>query len=424
MILFLLKGLIRDRSRSLFPVLVITTGVFITVFAYGWINGINNSFLDSSARFETGHVKIMTRAYAADRDQYPNDLAFNNITTLMTDLRREYPQFYWTPRTKFAGLLDIPDENGETKKQAAVLGFAVDMISSENIEIQMLNLDKALTDGVLPAAAHEMLISAELAEKLDVAVDDRATFISSTVHGSMALQDFIITGFVSFGISALDNGAVICDLSGVQNLLDMPDGSAEILGFFKTGQHNYKGAADIRDSFNKKYSDSSDDFAPEMLALQDQNGLDSMILYLSYMGTIVISLFVFVMSLVLWNTGLMGSLRRYGEIGIRLAMGESKAHVYKMMIVESILIGLGGSLMGTALGLSATYYLQVVGFDISEMTRSISVMMTNVIRARISPECFYMGFVPGLMATVIGTTIAGLGIFKRETAQLFKELEV
>ena len=40
MILFLLKGLIRDRSRSLFPVLTVFIGVFLAVFLYSYMDGV------------------------------------------------------------------------------------------------------------------------------------------------------------------------------------------------------------------------------------------------------------------------------------------------------------------------------------------------------------------------------------------------
>ena len=61
----------------------------------------------------------------------------------------------------------------------------------------------------------------------------------------------------------------------------------------------------------------------------------------------------------------MGSLRRYGEIGVRLAIGESKGAVYRSLIAEAFLIGLVGSAIGTAIGLGASLYLQDVGFNIA-----------------------------------------------------------
>ena len=142
-----------------------------------------------------------------------------------------------------------------------------------------------------------------------------------------------------------------------------------------------------------------------------------------YFSTLLITIFVFVMSIVLWNAGLMGSLRRYGEIGVRLAIGEDKRHLYFAMIGESILIGLAGSAIGTVLGLAIAYYLQVHGIDISSMMKNASMLISDIIRAKVTPVSYIIGFIPGLAATILGTSISGIGIYKRETAQLFKELE-
>ena len=63
MIKFLTKGLLRDRSRSLFPVLVITLTVTLVIFTIGFMKGtINSVFLDTAVIL-TGHEKIVTRAY-------------------------------------------------------------------------------------------------------------------------------------------------------------------------------------------------------------------------------------------------------------------------------------------------------------------------------------------------------------------------
>jgi putative ABC transport system permease protein len=131
------------------------------------------------------------------------------------------------------------------------------------------------------------------------------------------------------------------------------------------------------------------------------------------------------MSLVLWNAGLLGGLRRYGEIGVRLAIGEEKGHVYRTMIYESVMIGIAGTIAGTAIGLMLAWLLQEYGLDIGTFTKgsSAAIMMPDVIRARITPADFYIGFIPGVVSTVIGTALSGIGIYKRKTAQLFKELE-
>jgi putative ABC transport system permease protein len=52
-----------------------------------------------------------------------------------------------------------------------------------------------------------------------------------------------------------------------------------------------------------------------------------------------------------------------------------------------------------------------------------NMVMPNIFYAQITPDLYYIGFIPGLIATVLGTMLAGLAIYRREMAQLFKELE-
>ena len=139
---------------------------------------------------------------------------------------------------------------------------------------------------------------------------------------------------------------------------------------------------------------------------------------------IIVTVFILAMSIVLWNTGLIGGLRRYGEIGVRLAIGEEKGHIYRSMIFEAVFIGIIGSFFGTLIGLGFAYWLQEVGIDIGDMMKNNKMMIPTVFRANITTPAYYLGFIPGLISVVLGTALSGIGIYKRKTAQLFKELEV
>ncbi len=168
----------------------------------------------------------------------------------------------------------------------------------------------------------------------------------------------------------------------------------------------------------------NDEFAPVMGKLKELSNLADYLAMAEYMGLILVVVFVFIMSIILWNVGLLGGLRRYGEVGLRLAIGEHKGQVYRSMIYESIFVGLTGSVIGTVLGLGSAYWLQTRGWDISSMIKNVTMMYPSVIRAEITSETYYIGFFPGLFSTVFGTALSGIGIYKRQTAQLFKELEV
>jgi len=150
MIRFLLKGLLRDRSRSLLPFLTVILGSMLTVVGFSWINGAISTIIEASANFSAGHVKVMTRAYAAEADQAPNDLAMMGVGPLVEELRRDHPSLLWTPRIKFGGLIDIPDENGETRAQGPAAGLGVDLLTPGSPERKLLNLDQAVVRGRLP----------------------------------------------------------------------------------------------------------------------------------------------------------------------------------------------------------------------------------------------------------------------------------
>jgi len=424
MIWFLLKGLLRDRHRSLLPLIVISIGVGLTVTLHAWLTGFFAESFIMSARFKTGHVKVMTRAYAADQSQMPLDLALTNLATLTAQLRKEMPEMDWTPRIRFGGLIDFPDQNHDTRAQGPVVGYAIDLLNPDSQEALRFNLAESLVEGRIPASRHEALLTHDFAQKFKVQPGDPFTFFGSTMEGGMAFYNFTVAGTVRFGSEALDHGAIIIDLGAGQQALVMEDAASEILGFFKTGLFDQRRAQTLAQTWNGQNRNVEEEFAPVMKTMREQEGMAEMMDYSRTISGIMSFIFVLAMSIVLWNTGLLGGLRRYNEFGVRLALGEEKRHVYKTLLYEAMLIGAIGSVMGTAIGIAVSWYLQAVGLDMGDAMKGSAMMMPSVVRARITSTTFWIGFIPGLFSMVLGNALSGIGIYQRNTAQLFKELEV
>ena len=426
MIKFLTKGLLRDRSRSLLPVLVITLTVALVVFAIGFMRGTMNSlFLDTAVVF-SGHEKIVTRAYNEENQLLPNDLALLDVDQLVDELGRDYPNFFWTPRITFAGLLDVPDENGETKAQGPVITLGIDLFSENSRQAEIWELDRVLVEGQIPQNRDDALISTKLADQLGLAVGETVTFIGSTMDNAFTTYNFNVSGTFNLRKGQTDKQMMLVDLSGARLALDMDNAASAIFGFTHSLYYDDEAAVALRTHYNTTTSDSLDIFSPFMLALRDGNQMGSMVDVSGAMIAIMGGIFLVVVMVVLWNMGLMNGLRRYGEVGLRLAMGESKGQVYRSMISEAVIIGLAGTVVGTGIGLALTYYVQENGIDYTkgmEALSNSSMVMPNIFYAQVTPDLYYIGFIPGVLATVLGTMLAGLAIYKRETAQLFKELE-
>ena len=427
MIYFLTKGLLRDRSRSLFPVIIITITVTIVIFAIGFMKGSMNSVFQSTAVIISGHEKVVTRAYKEESQMLPNDLALLNVDQIIRNLDKEYPDHFWSPRITFGGILDMPDKNGETKDQGPVYALGIDLLKTGSRIIEIWELDKNLVNGRLPKTFNEALIGQKLANKLNITVGDTATYIGTTMHNAFTTYNFTIVGTFDLQKGQADSQMMLVDISGARKALDMENAASEILGFTHSLFYDDDKAVSLRSNYNENYSDSSDIFSPVMMALRDSSQqMGDMVEFVDAFLMIIGTIFLIIVMVVLWNMGLMNGLRRYGEIGLRLAMGESKGVVYRSMIAEAVIIGLTGTMIGAGLGLSIVYYVQENGIDYSEVVATMStasMVMPNVFYAKITPDLYYIGFIPGLIATVLGTMLAGIAIYKREMAQLFKELE-
>lgn len=425
MIKFLLKGLLRDRSRSLFPLIIVAMGACLTVVSYGFINGMLGGMVDSSARFDTGHVKIVTKAYSEIPDQLPNDLALLGVDDLIGKLKRDFSSMLFTPRIRFRGLMDIPNEQDETQTQGPVFGIAIDMHDPQSPEKKIIDVEKALVKGTMPREDNEILIGDDYAQRLNVGIGETATFLGSTMNGSIVIQNFKVVGTLRFGMAGLDNNNIaLMDINTARLALDMPDGASEIVGYTDNMSYDNAMMSEITKQFNNTVSNTTDPFSPKMLSLRDQGGMAVIVDMANAMGKLFNAVFLIAIAIVLWNSGLLGGIRRYSEMGIRLALGESKPGIYRSMILESVFIGLFGSIAGTLLGLLISYYMQEVGVDISGEMKNAGIIASNIARSRLTGGSYYIGFIPGIFAPVLGTMLAGIGIYKRRTAQLFKELEV
>lgn len=424
MIRFLFKGILRDRGRSLLPIVVVSIGVAVTVLMHCWISGIMGESVVMNANFSNGHLKVMSRAYAAESAQMPNDMALLGANELQLELRKKYPGLDWVNRIRFGGLIDFPDSTGETRAQGPAIGWALDLLGKDSKEVERFNIRKAIVRGHFPEQPSEALISEDLALKLGVNPGDGFTLFGTTMEGSMAFKNFTVAGTVRFGVSAIDRGAIITDLEDARAALLMENATSELLGYFSDGNYHDEDAKQIASDFNAQFVNSTDEYAPQMFTFRDQEGMDDLLNIVEMMSGIMIFVFIMAMSVVLWNTGLIGGLRRFSEFGLRLALGENKNHLYLSLIGEGVLVGLIGTVIGTMIGLGLSWIIQVVGIDVSGMMKNSSLMMPSVIRTHITSTAYYIGFIPGLVSMVLGSALAGIGIYKRKTAQLFKELEV
>ena len=245
---------------------MVAIGVMLTVFFHAYITGVMGESIDFNAKFSTGHVKIMSRAYAENESQLPNDLALTGSHELVTESRNT-PEMKWVSRIRFGGLIDVPDSSGETREQGPAMGLGIDLLSDSTMEPRRLKLNTSLVRGSLPSRPGRSTVERRFLQKLNVNPGDTDhAHLVYDVWQHVNIQ-FHRSGTIYFGTSYLDRGAVIADLSDVRKALNMEDASGEILGFFQNGYYNNDKAEALKTQFNARFSDPDDIFSPVMVTL-------------------------------------------------------------------------------------------------------------------------------------------------------------
>ena len=165
MILFLFRGIFRDKSRFLFPFSVVSIGVALVVALVGFMEGVFMGMIDMTANLNTGHLRLVNKPFYDEEHLYPLDRALAAKKETKKWLKKNStPDIEWTPRIRWGALIDIPDANGDTRSQTPVVGMALDLKSPNSSEIRRLKLAESLVKGQLPQGSNEMLMGNSLAK--------------------------------------------------------------------------------------------------------------------------------------------------------------------------------------------------------------------------------------------------------------------
>ncbi len=431
MIRWILAGILRDKTRSLFPFLVVMLGVALVVYSVGFMEGVFMGMIDTTANLDTGHLRFVNKPFYDEEHLNPMDRALAAQKETGKWLRENSdPKVQWSPRIRWGAIIDVPDEKGETRSQTPMIGMALDLLSSDSTEIERLQLKNAIVQGELPKGPKEILLGDQLAETLDVKPGQTVTLIGQTFDGGLATDNYKVVGLVRFGVSAMDKKMGLIDLANAQDTFYMEDTVTDWLGFFpshvpytdyrKVSSELQSRLAGFREAPPQGWA--KDDF-PIVLSILDQRNMENMESMFKLVKKIIVGVFILLMILVLWNASLLNGIHRYGELGLLLALGQTHKKIVWMLGLEAFFIGLLGSLSGCLIGGAVVYYMQEVGINMGDAFVQTGMMVNDVMRGRVTLEGFLLGIGPGLVASIFGSLIASVAIFNRSEANLFRELE-
>ena len=431
MIAFLFRGILRDKSRFLFPFSIVAIGVTLVITLVGFMEGVFMGMIDMTANLDAGHLRLVNKPFYDEEHLRPLDRSLAAQSETLNWLKKNSPEkTRWSPRIRWGALLDVPDKNGNTVSQTPIVGMALDLKDKKSLELKRLRLEESLIDGKIPEQDKEMLMGDQLAKTLNIELNQAVTLLGQSFDGGLVMDNYRVVGLVKFGVSAMDKKMVLIDLADAQDSFYMEDMITDWLGFLPA-QYSLSDYEAIKKNMKQPLSKLiemppkswAEDDQAILLTIRDQQNIGAIADKFNIIKGFVVGIFTFLMMLVLWNAGILNGIHRYGEMGLRLAFGESHWRVIFNTGIEGLFVGVLGTLAGCIFGGVLAWFLQEVGINMGDSFAQSGLMINDVVRARLTTGAFIQGVIPGIFASVAGNLIASIAIFKRTESNLFRELE-
>lgn len=332
---FSLKNVRRNGRRALITLLIAAVGMTGLLAAGGFAQYTYAALKEAAAR-DSGHLLLAHHDFFEGEEDAPLQHGLADPGGLQAELLRDPRVKAALPRLQLSGLLS----NGDTS--AIFVGTGVDAAGEFKVRGPFLTFTEgqplspaAPAPGELP----EILIGTELARTLRAAPGAVLTLMSTTVDGALNAQDVRVRGVYTVGVPDLDKRAVLVHLATAQKLL-LTDKASTLSVYLRS-------MADL-DAVRSE-------LAARHPALAIHTWLQEAFYYLSVkalydrifglLGVIIVVLVLFAIS----NTIGMAVVERTREIGTFRALGAVPGLITGNFVLEGLLVGLGGALLGAAM---------------------------------------------------------------------------
>jgi ABC-type lipoprotein release transport system permease subunit len=218
-----------------------------------------------------------------------------------------------------------------------------------------------------------ILIGKGLADAMGVKVGDRVTLVGRSQHEQMRQRTMTVIGIFDLGMADIEKQTVYISLGEAQVLYDVSSCTevsiflqrlgleSSVIEGMKPGLPGYE-----IESFQANYPDLAS-------AINTKGGV------MDVFSVIIIA----IAGVGILNLLLMAIYERTREIGVLGAMGLKPNQISLLFILEGIMIGLVGVVVGIVFGLALNGYLISVGLDFGSMSTATSYMA--LIQGRVYP---------------------------------------
>ncbi|GBE44922.1 lipoprotein-releasing system transmembrane protein LolE [bacterium BMS3Bbin11] len=349
------RNVLRNVRRSLITVVAITVGLASLVFLWGLIDGMNEQMIENSTSYLTGHLKIHGKGYHDDKKLHR---AISDDPAVRAEILKDNNIKALSARLEGKAML-----SGANKSR----GVVVVGVDPEN-EVRITTINKTIIEGryLRPDDKDGILIGNKMAKILNARPGAETVLITQAADGSIGAGRYRVIGIFDTGIDAIDTSYTFLTLEAARDLYSMwgrATAWAVRLNFRKQSD-------EVAEALSRK-------LGPDYEVLGWRKLLPSVVQAVQFheaMTYIILGIMFVVVAVGIANTILMAVMERTREFGVMMALGTSRAQIVGLVILESILLGIAGIILGNIVGLGVNFYLASTGLNLEQFSAALESM--------------------------------------------------
>jgi ABC-type lipoprotein release transport system permease subunit len=335
----------RNRRRTVIAVIAIALGLALMLFFDGMLGGAKQAIFGNTIKLQGGNVQVHAPGYRDTARQLPLLPLVEPEAAVQAALAQ--PQVIAASQRIETG--------GMVSSREGTFPVVITGIEPER-EAAMSLVAENIVQGRYLAASDEdiLLIGQALARNLEVAIGDRVTLVGRATHEQMRRRTMTIAGIYDMGIRDLEKRMVYVSLAEAQTLFDLRDQATEVAVYLESVGQEPSVVDSLQAALPGYEVDAWDTLDPstkQTMEMEDQ--------VMSIFGLIIL----LIAGVGILNLMLMAVFERTREIGILAAMGLKRREIVVLFLLEGVLIGLLGALVGCALGGLVNAYYGKVGLE-------------------------------------------------------------
>ncbi len=337
---FAYKNVIRNRHRSLMTVLITAVGTASVLISIGFALYTYDSLREMSAR-ESGHIIIAHSDYFDKEEETPMEYGLANYKKLRQNLEQDERVRTAIPRLQFSGLIT----NGD--KSVIFSGTGVDEEKEFDVKGPFLKVlsGKILTRQSSATDEPQVMLAKNLAKQLNAKIGSSLTLLTTTTDGVLNALDVQVQGIFSIGVPELDKRMLLVALPTAQELLVTNKVSTLSVYLYETAQ-----TANLLAKIAKQYPN----YSIQAWWQQAYFYFKVKALYNRIFGVLGVMILLIVFFAVT-NTLSMTIVERTRETGTLLALGTLPRQIVRNFILEALIIGIAGTLLGMLFAASTSF---------------------------------------------------------------------